>query len=29
MQIVPKVPPSLSDEIIEEFEKDRVSYSRV
>ncbi|MHC1730149.1 MAG: ATP-binding protein [Syntrophobacteraceae bacterium] len=29
MQIAPKVPPSLSDEMIEEFEKDRVSYSRV
>ena len=29
MQIVPKVRPSLSDEVIEEFEKDRISYSRV
>jgi len=29
MQIITKVPPSLSDEVIEEFEKDRLSYSRV
>ena len=28
-QIIPKVPPSLSDEVIEEFEKDSVNYSRV
>jgi transitional endoplasmic reticulum ATPase len=28
-QIIPKVRPSLSDEVIEEFEKDSVSYSRV
>jgi len=28
-QILPKVHPSLSDEVIEEFEKDSVSYSRV
>jgi len=29
MQIVPKIRPSLSDKVIEEFEKDSVSYSRV
>jgi transitional endoplasmic reticulum ATPase len=29
IQIMPKVRPSLSDEIIEEFEKDSISYSRV
>lgn len=29
MQIVPKVPPSLSAEVIDEFEKDSVSFSRV
>jgi SpoVK/Ycf46/Vps4 family AAA+-type ATPase len=29
IQILPKVHPSLSDEVIEEFEKDSVSYSRV
>lgn len=28
MEIVPKVRPSLSDKVIEEFEKDSVSYSR-
>ena len=29
MHIVPKVPPSLSKEVIDEFEKDSVSFSRV
>jgi len=29
LQIAPKVNPSLSDEVIEEFEKDSVTYSRV
>jgi SpoVK/Ycf46/Vps4 family AAA+-type ATPase len=29
LQIIPKVHPSLSDEVIEEFEKDSVTYSRV
>lgn len=29
IQIMSKVPPSLSHEVIEEFEKDRISYSRV
>ena len=29
MQIVPKIRPSLSKEVIEEFEKDSVTYSRV
>jgi len=29
MQILPKVHPSLSHEVIEEFEKDSVRYSRV
>ena len=28
-QILPKVPPSLSDEVIEEFKKDSINYSRV
>lgn len=29
IQILPKVPPSFSDQVIAEFEKDNVSYSRV
>jgi SpoVK/Ycf46/Vps4 family AAA+-type ATPase len=29
VDILPKVPPSLSDEVIDEFEKDSVSFSRV
>lgn len=29
LQILPKVRPSLSDEVIEEFEKDSITYSRV
>ena len=29
IQIMPKVRPSLSDDVIEEFEKDSISYSRV
>jgi len=29
IQMMPKVPPSLSREVIEEFEKDSISYSRV
>ena len=29
LQIAPKIRPSLSKEVIEEFEKDSVTYSRV
>jgi len=29
MQIIPRVRPTLTDEIIEEFEKDSLTYSRV
>ena len=29
LDIVPKIRPSLTDEIVSEFEKDSVSYSRV
>jgi SpoVK/Ycf46/Vps4 family AAA+-type ATPase len=28
-EIMPKIRPSLTDEIIEEFEKDSITYSRV
>ncbi|MDD2317289.1 MAG: AAA family ATPase [Desulfobacterales bacterium] len=28
-EIMPKIPPSLTDEIIEEFEKDSITYSRI
>ncbi len=28
-EIIPKIRPSLTDEIIEEFEKDSITYSRV
>jgi hypothetical protein len=29
VEIIPKIRPSLTDEIIEEFEKDSITYSRI